>query len=110
MATKNYPEVDVVIVGLGWTGGILGKELSQSGLKVVALERGACRTPEEAFTVPHIRDELEYSIRTGLMIDTKTDTLTVRNAVNQTALPMRRLGSLCAQHGRTPTGESPVVS
>ena len=93
MATKNYPEVDVVIVGLGWTGGILGKELSQSGLKVVALERGAYRTPEEAFTVPHIRDELEYSIRTGLMIDTKTDTLTVRNAVNQTALPMRRLGS-----------------
>jgi gluconate 2-dehydrogenase alpha chain len=90
---KNFPEVDVVIVGLGWTGGIQAKELSEKGLKVVALERGAYRTPEEAFTVPHIRDELEYSVRTGLMIDTKVDTLTVRNTINQTALPMRRLGS-----------------
>ena len=90
---KTFPEVDVVIVGLGWTGGILAKELSQAGLKVVALERGAYRTPEEAFTVPHIRDELEYSSRTGLMIDTKTDTLTIRNNPTQTALPMRRLGS-----------------
>jgi gluconate 2-dehydrogenase alpha chain len=90
---KQFQEVDVVIIGLGWTGGILAKELSQAGLKVVALERGAYRTPEEAFTVPHIRDELEYSSRTGLMIDTKTDTLTIRNNPAQTALPMRRLGS-----------------
>ena len=40
MATK-LKEVDVVIVGLGWTGGILAKELTEAGLKVVALERGA---------------------------------------------------------------------
>ena len=40
MATK-LKEVDVVIVGLGWTGGILAKELAEAGLKVVALERGA---------------------------------------------------------------------
>ena len=39
-------EVDVVVVGLGWTGGILGKELAEAGLKVVALERGAMRTSE----------------------------------------------------------------
>jgi gluconate 2-dehydrogenase alpha chain len=37
-------EVDVVIVGLGWTGGILAKELSAAGLKVVALERGGPRS------------------------------------------------------------------
>ena len=42
MATK-LKEVDVVIVGLGWTGGILAKELAEAGLKVVALERGAMR-------------------------------------------------------------------
>ena len=40
MVTK-LKEVDVVIVGLGWTGGILSKELAEAGLKVVALERGA---------------------------------------------------------------------
>ena len=40
MVTK-LKEVDAVIVGLGWTGGILAKELAEAGLKVVALERGA---------------------------------------------------------------------
>ena len=39
--TTKLKEVDVVIVGLGWTGGILAKELAEAGLKVVALERGA---------------------------------------------------------------------
>jgi len=38
MATR-LKEVDAVVVGLGWTGGILGKELAEAGLKVVALER-----------------------------------------------------------------------
>ena len=38
--TTKMKEVDVVIVGLGWTGGILSKELAQAGLKVVSLERG----------------------------------------------------------------------
>src|SRR5215471_4786558 len=64
MVTK-LKEVDAVIVGLGWTGGILAKELTEAGLKVVALERGAIRSPEKDFAVPIVRD----------------------------ALPMRRLGS-----------------
>ena len=62
MATK-LKEVDVVIVGLGWTGGILAKELSATGLKVVALERGGMRSTEADFAVPRIRDELRYSVR-----------------------------------------------
>ncbi len=37
MATK-LKEVDVVIVGMGWTGGIMAKELSDAGLTVVGLE------------------------------------------------------------------------
>ena len=51
MMSKQFPEVDVVIVGMGWTGGILSKELSESGLKVVALERGAPRSAEEDFSI-----------------------------------------------------------
>ena len=35
---------DVVIVGLGWTGSILGMELSQEGLDIVALERELAET------------------------------------------------------------------
>src|SRR6266446_2570453 len=76
MVTK-LKEVDAVIVGLGWTGGILAKELSAAGLKVVALERGGLR----------------YVVRHDLMMNTQKDTLTVRNNVSQEALPMRRLGS-----------------
>src|SRR5215468_6411741 len=92
MATK-LKEVDVVIVGLGWTGGIMAKELAQAGLKVVALERGGMRTPANDYSLPGIRDELRYAIRKDLMMNTARDTLTIRNNVSQEALPMRRLGS-----------------
>src|SRR2546426_12001770 len=92
MATRMR-EVDAVIVGLGWTGGILAKELTEAGLKVVALERGDMRTTEKDYAVPNIRDELRYVIRHDLMQNTARDTLTIRNNPSQEALPMRRLGS-----------------
>ncbi len=92
MATK-LKEVDVVIVGLGWTGGIMAKELAQAGLKVVALERGGMRTSANDYSLPGIRDELRYAIRKDLMMNTVRDTLTIRNNPTQEALPMRRLGS-----------------
>jgi gluconate 2-dehydrogenase alpha chain len=98
MATK-LKEVDAVIVGLGWTGGILAKELSAAGLKVVALERGGARSTEADFQVPQVRDELRYVIRHDLMMNTARDTLTVRNDPSQTALPMRRLGSFLPGDG-----------
>src|SRR5216683_3800914 len=92
MATK-LKEVDAVIIGLGWTGGILAKELAEAGLKVVALERGAMRNPASDYAVPNIRDELRYVVRHDLMQNTARDTLTIRNNPTQEALPMRRLGS-----------------
>ena len=92
MATK-LKEVDVVIVGLGWTGGILSKELAEAGLKVVALERGAMRTAANDYSLPGIRDELRFAVHKDLMMNTARDTLTVRNTPSQEALPMRRLGS-----------------
>ena len=98
MATK-LPEVDVVIVGLGWTGGILGKELAESGLKVVALERGVFRNPANDYALPNIRDELRYMQRHDLMMNTARDTLTIRNNPSQEALPMRRLGSFLPGDG-----------
>src|SRR3954465_12883721 len=98
MATK-LKEVDAVIVGLGWTGGILAKELAEAGLKVVALERGAMRSTDKDYAVPNIRDELRYVVRHDLMMNTQKDTLTVRNNVSQEALPMRRLGSFLPGDG-----------
>src|SRR5215467_14455988 len=92
MATR-LKEVDAVIVGLGWTGGILAKELAEAGLKVVALDLGAASATASDYAVPNIRDELRDVIRHDLMQNTARDTLTIRNNPSQEALPMRRLGS-----------------
>src|SRR5476649_2095209 len=75
--TTKLKEVDVVIVGLGWTGGILAKELTEAGLKVVALERGAERSSANDYSLPNIRDELRYVVRHDLMQNTARDTITV---------------------------------
>src|SRR5258705_798868 len=93
MATK-LKEVDAVIVGLGWTGGILSKELAEAGLKVVALERGSMRSTEKDYSVPNIRDELRYVVRHDLMQNTPPDTITGRHNPSQEALPIGRLGSV----------------
>src|SRR5712664_4227922 len=98
MATR-LKEVDVVIAGLGWTGGILAKQLSAAGLKVVALERGGMRSTEADFSVPTVRDELRYVVHHDLMMNTQKDTLTIRNNPSQEALPMRRLGSFLPGEG-----------
>jgi gluconate 2-dehydrogenase alpha chain len=98
MATK-LKEVDVVVVGLGWTGGILSKELAEAGLKVVALERGGMQSTAHDYAVPNIRDELRYVIRHDLMQNAAKDTLTARNDMKQEALPMRRLGSFLPGEG-----------
>ena len=94
MATR-LKDVDVVLVGLGLTGGILAKELSAAGLKVVGLERGIKRETNPDFAVPQIRDELRYAVRTDLMMDTARDTITFRHHPKDVALPMRRLGAFC---------------
>ena len=98
MATK-LKEVDVVIVGLGWTGGILSKELSETGLSVLALERGDFKNAADDYSLPNIRDELRYVIRQELMQNASRDTLTARNNPSQEALPVRRLGSFLPGEG-----------
>jgi gluconate 2-dehydrogenase alpha chain len=91
-ATRLKP-VDAVIVGMGWTGSIMARELTRAGLNVVGLERGAHRTPAEDFTLPGIRDELRYAVRQELFQDTAIETVTLRHAPGETALPIRRWGA-----------------
>src|SRR6516165_1491642 len=98
MATK-LPPVDILIVGMGWTGGILAKELAPTGLKIAVIERGGERSTQNDFSVPLIRDELRFSQRTDLMMDVAKDTYTIRNKPSETALPMRRLGSFLPGQG-----------
>jgi gluconate 2-dehydrogenase alpha chain len=86
-------EIDAVVIGVGWTGSILARELTKAGLNVVGLERGAKRTPREDFTLPNVRDELKYVNRHELFQDTQMETVTLRHSPAETALPIRRLGS-----------------
>jgi gluconate 2-dehydrogenase alpha chain len=92
-------EVDAVMVGMGWTGAILARELTKAGLSVVGLERGPDRTPGENFTLPSVRDELRYVQRLELMQDNSTDTITFRNTATETALPIRRFGAFLPGEG-----------
>ena len=90
---RRLPGVDVVLVGFGWTAAMLGQELTDAGLNVVALERGAWRDTPTDFAVTFAQDELRYYWRHALFQETARETLTFRNSRNETALPMRVLGS-----------------
>jgi gluconate 2-dehydrogenase alpha chain len=88
--------VDVVIVGVGLAGSLLAKELTDAGLSVAALERGG--VPDD-FVFPAAHDELKYVQRNALVQDLSRETLTFRNRTDETALPMRRLGSFFPGEG-----------
>src|SRR5262249_48844955 len=86
-------EVDAVVIGVGWTGSILARELTKAGLKVVGLERGANRTARDDFALPGVRDDLKYAVRQELFQDSQMETVSLRHSPSETALPIRRLGS-----------------
>jgi len=90
---RKLPSADVVLVGFGWTGAILGQELTDAGLQVVAIERGSWRDTPTDFAVTFAQDELRYYWRHALFQQPARETLTFRNNATETALPMRRLGS-----------------
>src|SRR6202034_2363160 len=91
--TVVLKEVDAVCIGVGFTGSILARELTKAGLKVVGLERGPNRTSREDFAIPSVRDDLKYAVRQELFQDAQLETVSVRHSPNETALPIRRLGS-----------------
>ena len=94
MASTKLKTVDIVVVGAGLAGTIICKELAATGLKVVALERGRMLDPQHDFAMPYVHDELKYGERhNDLMQNLSRETITFRNTPNETALPMRELGS-----------------
>jgi gluconate 2-dehydrogenase alpha chain len=82
--------VDVVVIGMGWTGSILSMELASEGLKVVALERGKNRDTSPDFTYPKAVDELKYGIRGDLFRRLSLETVTVRHKIGDVAVPYRQ--------------------
>ncbi|QAY68066.1 GMC family oxidoreductase [Paenibacillus protaetiae] len=95
MATK-LPKVPIVIVGMGWVGGIIAAELTKAGHKVVGLERGKMRSMNDYF---HVHDELRYAQRYELMQDLSKETVTFRHNEKMRSLPMRSYGSFLLGDG-----------
>ncbi|MEB6548779.1 GMC family oxidoreductase [Heyndrickxia sporothermodurans] len=93
---KKLPKVDVVIIGVGWSGGIIASELTKKGLNVVGLERGKERKTEDYYMV---HDELRYALRYELMQDLSKETITFRGNERTRALPMRQYGSFLLGDG-----------
>ncbi len=96
---REAQKKDVVIVGLGWTGAILGIELADEGLEILALERGPDRDTVPDFKYPEVADELKYGVRNGFMQKPKNSTITIRRRLDETARPYRQLGSFLPGNG-----------
>lgn len=96
---RTDPKKDVVIVGLGWTGAIMGMELANEGLDILALERGPDRYTVPDFKYPDVIDELKFGVRFGFMQKPRNSTLTVRRGLDEVARPYRQLGSFLPGDG-----------
>src|SRR6202167_4924340 len=96
---RKLPRRDVVIIALGWTGSILANELTDAGLDVVAIERGPWRDTGTDFLISYAQDELRYRQQHELFLRPSQNSVTFRNNVNQTALPVRTWGAFMLGNG-----------
>jgi gluconate 2-dehydrogenase alpha chain len=99
MSVIKKPKVNAVLVGFGWTGAIMGMELTDAGLTVLALERGQARDTVPDFAYPRITDELSFGIRGKLFQNLAKETVTVRHTPAGIAVPYRQLGSFLPGDG-----------
>src|SRR5437764_5135967 len=83
---KTSDEVDFVIVGSGAAGGILAKELSTNGFRVVVLEQGPYLT-EADFS----HNEIEILAQDKLTNHPKLQPNTFRKTPDEKAKPQRAL-------------------
>lgn len=84
-------KADVVIVGAGWTAGILAWKLTVAGYSVVSIEQGPDRWANPDFA--HNHDSLRHMLRTALMVDLANETWTWRPNPRLPSLPIRQYGS-----------------
>jgi gluconate 2-dehydrogenase alpha chain len=100
---KTLPAVDAVIIGGGWAGLLMAKELgSRTALSIVVLERGVPRNPSD---YADAMDELDYAIRMRMMQDLSQETVTLRHNAGQRAVPLRQHGSFQPGSGVGGSGE-----
>ncbi len=100
---QTLKAVDVVIIGGGWTGLTMARELSlRTSLEVVVLERGQARkTSDYAANM----DEVDYSIRLRMMQNVAEETMTHRWTVRDQSAPSRVWGHIRPGDGTGGSGE-----
>ncbi|MDE3198274.1 MAG: GMC family oxidoreductase, partial [Acidobacteriota bacterium] len=95
--------VDVVIVGGGWTGLTMAREITgRTGLEVVVLERGKARRMSDYATD---MDEVDYAIRLRMMQNASEETITHRWTVKDQSAPARVWGHIRLGDGTGGCGE-----
>ncbi|MEO8049265.1 MAG: GMC family oxidoreductase [Acidobacteriota bacterium] len=100
---KRLKPVNVVIVGGGWTGLAMAKEITgRTSLSVLILERGAPRNPSD---YTDGMDELDYAIRVRLMQNIASETITHRHSMRDPSVPVRQYGSFLPGSGVGGAGE-----
>ncbi|HXW63253.1 MAG TPA: GMC family oxidoreductase [Candidatus Acidoferrales bacterium] len=100
---RSLPRTDVVVVGAGWTGLLMAKEIAKrTALHVVVLERGAPRHKDDYV---NDMDELDYNVRFSMMQDYSKETVTLRYTPRDTAIPIRQLGNFLPGNGTGGAGE-----
>src|SRR5208283_288101 len=100
---KTMPATDVVIIGAGWTGLLIAKELgSRTPYSIVVLERGGMRKQSDYMQG---MDELDYFVRLHMMQDPSQETVTVRHDARRRSLPIRQFANFLPGSGVGGTGE-----
>src|ERR1700683_3114477 len=99
----NLKPVDVAIIGGGWPGFAMAKELvSRTSLNVLALERGK---PQSLADYAMDMDELDYNIRLRMMQNIDEQNVTHRHSARDSAVPVRQYGSFHPGTGVGGAGE-----
>ncbi len=88
--------VDFLIIGAGAAGGVMAKELSTAGFRVVVLEQGPYLTERD-----YRHDEIRYTYLPGLTNDPKIQPVTYRRNESEQAKPIKAI-----EYGRQVGGGS----
>jgi len=88
----QMPRADVVIVGAGWTGLVMAKEIAtRTPLSVVVLERGGPIRTTAQYAAG--MDELDFEIRLRMKQNIAEQPYTHRRSSNEPARPVRQWGA-----------------
>ena len=99
---KRLKPTDVVIIGSGWSGLVMAKEVTRrTALQVVVLERGPARNIAQ---YADGMDEINTR-RVGLLQNPADQTITHRHSVKDRAAPIRQYGAFTPGTGTGGTSE-----